>query len=509
MHNDYDLLPYISMPIVYSQPARLAALATLHGLAAPAAECARVLELGCASGGNIIPLAARYPRARFLGLDISQTHVEAGRRRIAALGLRNIEIRREDVAASSFAGDRFDYILCHGVFSWVPRAVQDAIFRVCAQHLTDPGVAVISYNVLPGWHLRNVVRGICLRHAGAEGSPHERVARAREILDAVAGMADAADPYGHVVRGEAARIARQPASYILGEFLASDNAPCTFGEFAARAAQFDLTWLCEGDLPSSAPETFAPKAAARIRAFAGDNETTVQEYTDVFSGRTFRRSVVVRSTHAAQRSQPSPDRLRGLHVASAIKPDPAGGGDRPPGFIDHRGGSIEVNHPAVHRAFTQLAERFPSTSSLSELTGRGSSADHEQRISKAVFRLLTSGRALVSSVPLNCGGAGADFPRVWPLARAEAAAGQPWVTSPRHTSVILTQVLRVLMPWLDGKHDRESLAALIASAHRAGTIELGDVRGAPGAPATDTPVEALAVDHALRYLAVNALLLPD
>ena len=84
---DYDLLPYPSMPIAYTQPAHLAALGTLFGLAPPAAEHARVLELGCAAGGNIIPLAARFPEASFLGIDLSQRHIADGQDRIAALGL--------------------------------------------------------------------------------------------------------------------------------------------------------------------------------------------------------------------------------------------------------------------------------------------------------------------------------------------------------------------------------------------------------------------------------------
>ena len=99
-----------------------------------------------------------------------------------------------------------------------------------------------------------------------------------------------------------------------------------------------------------------------------------------------------------------------------------------------------------------------------------------------------------------------------PGGRSPAAAGQPWVTSLRHTSVILTPVLRVLMPSIDGRHDRAALAGLIASAHRAGTIDLLGGGAAPDAPLTDTQLETLAVDRvgqALRYLAVNALLRPD
>src|SRR5690242_11705595 len=105
---DFDQLPYPSMPFAYTQPAHLAALATLYGLQPPAADSARVLELGCASGGNIIPLAARFPKARFVGLDLSAQHVRDGSRRIAALGLKNIDLRHGDLAEIEFAPNAFE-----------------------------------------------------------------------------------------------------------------------------------------------------------------------------------------------------------------------------------------------------------------------------------------------------------------------------------------------------------------------------------------------------------------
>src|ERR1700712_2338751 len=122
---DYDLLPYPSMPLAYTQPAHLAALATLFGLAPPNAEQARVLELGCAAGGNIIPLAARFPQASFLGIDLSQRHIADGQDRIATLGLCNVRLQQSDLTTLELGNEEFDYIICHGVFSWVPEAARD------------------------------------------------------------------------------------------------------------------------------------------------------------------------------------------------------------------------------------------------------------------------------------------------------------------------------------------------------------------------------------------------
>ena len=512
MDNDFDALPYISMPIGYTEPSRLAALAVLHGLPAPDAESARVLELGCASGGNIIPLAARYRNAQFLGVDISHTHIEMARQRIEALGLKNIEIQQADLATHEFSGRTFDYIVCHGVFSWVPQPVRDAILSICEKHLAATGIAAISYNVLPGWNLRNVVRDICLHHAGTVGTPARRAARARAILNQIASTADAEDAYGRVVVNEARRMARQPASYIVGEFLAPYNAPCAFGEFTRGIAQYNLSWLCEGELPSSVPETIAPKAAASIRALAGNDDLALQEYIDLFSGRTFRRSVLIRNVHAAAQSPPAPDRLKSLHVASTIKPDPGNSHDQASSFVDRRGVRITVKNPAVRRALTKLAERFPATTALADLTDGDAGIADCQTVAAAVFRLLMFGRAQVSTCPLSGGRADAAFPRIWDLAQTEAATGQPWVTSRGHTAVFLTPLQRLLMAKLDGQHDRATLGAFLVDAHRTGVFNLENDPAASSDGTIQVPLNALAtsrLDTVLDYFASNSLLMPD
>src|SRR5262245_50106759 len=152
----YNVLPYRSKPFPLSAPSRLAALATLFGLAAPAVSEARVLELGCASGGNIIPHALRFPAARFRGVDLTERHVRDAQARIGALELKNISIEQGDISALDLKGERFDYIICHGVYSWVPEHVRQAILRICGENLADNGVAFVSYNVYPGWQLRGV-----------------------------------------------------------------------------------------------------------------------------------------------------------------------------------------------------------------------------------------------------------------------------------------------------------------------------------------------------------------
>jgi SAM-dependent methyltransferase len=196
MTQDYDALPYRSLPFAESRPDHLGAVAALFGLFPTSPARARVLELGCASGGNLIPLAADAPEGRFLGIDLTARHVADGQETIARLGLENVEIRQGDIATADFGDAQFDYVICHGVYSWVPEAARDAILRLAARHLAPDGVLYVSYNIYPGWHLRSIVRDICLYHAGEGGPPQHRVARARWALEHIAEGQDDQTPYG-------------------------------------------------------------------------------------------------------------------------------------------------------------------------------------------------------------------------------------------------------------------------------------------------------------------------
>jgi SAM-dependent methyltransferase len=460
---DYDQLPYPSMPIAYTQPGALAAMAALFGAQPSDAAAASVLELGCASGGNIVPLAARFPQARFLGVDLSARHVAEANARIAALKLTNITVRQGDLAALSFERAGFDFIICHGVFSWVPRPVQDAILRICGDSLRPGGVAAVSANMLPGWHMRRIVRDLLMFHADPKLSPAERVARARKALGEIAGAAAGSSPYVTLLRSEAARLAKAPSAYVLGEFLAEQNAPAYFSEFAARAAAAGLGYLCDGEVATSLPEYFSPGVAKRVREMAGASALAVQQYTDFLTGRPFRRSLFVRAAEVpAPVAAIDPARARHLHFAAdlRLRAAPSKAGERV--FADARGRPIRPKGPVSSAVVEGLADAYPGTRSLDELLP-GAAPEAVAKALQVLTLLLISEQASASTVPLRVGSADAARPRAWALARLEAAAGQPLVTGQHHAPVRLTPALAQLMPLLDGTNDRAALARAVAA----------------------------------------------
>jgi trans-aconitate methyltransferase/methyltransferase-like protein len=511
---DFEALPYPSMPFSYSQPSRLEAIAALFGFHARDASEARVLELGCASGGNIIPLAMRFPKASFLGLDISQKHIDIGRRRLLKLGTGNVELRQADLTDFS-PQEKFDYVICHGVFSWVPTPTQDAIFRICRDSLSANGIAAISYNVLPGWHLRRVVRELCLHYVDATAPSHERVVQARDALKLTAKLSSPNATYGRLLRKEAERLARMPAAYISGEFLAADNAPCYFHEFADRAAQYSLSYLCEGDLAASTYEVPSLNSESQLPAGTSQTRAAMEQYKDFVSGRSFRRSILVRTEQVATVDpDPSAERLLGLHVASHLGLSSRTQADLGSVYKDARGRAVKVEDPTIRRAFSRLAEAYPSTIPVKELAlsnnaePDGSAA--QVRICEALLKLLSENVAIISALPVAVGRAMDEKPRAWSVARAEASQPQPWMTGLHHEAVPFHPVIRYLLPHLSGEHDRAALNSLLTSAMLTGAVnvpELKDDKNTNDHVAV-AAIAARYVGQVLDYLATHAVLEP-
>lgn len=498
--DDYDLMPYRSMPYALSRPEHLAAVLRVFGIAAPDPEGARVLELGCASGGNLIPLAARFPQAQFLGIDLSRRQVADGQARIADLGLNNIEIRQGDIALYDPGEARFDYVICHGVYSWIPPDAQDGVMRIAGRALSPTGAAYVSYNVYPGWRMRSVIRDLCLLHAGSSPDPRVRVARARWALEQIAKLSDEKTPYGQLLRREAAQCAALPDSYILGEFLASFNAPCTFAEFATRAAGHGLSYLTETSLGASLPESISAETGALIRQIAGKDGVALEQYIDYFAGRQFRRSVLVRAAAMAGKARRlDHTSMRGLHVATPLQRLPDSDPETGAIVFAAKGQQVKVADPAGQRLHDALQAAWPASlpvdglASILREAGFDIGDAQEAQLAALVLSYWQGGLAELLVTPRASGRArDTDRPIAAPHARAEAAAGQTWATSITHDPVPLNDVTRAAIIACDGSADLDALADVVAEAtQRQRDSDLGSAPAAPARPTTDSLMQFL------------------
>ena len=80
---------------------------------------------------------------------------------------------------------KFDYILCHGVFPWVPEAVQTAILECCKSALSPNGIAYVFYNTNPAWKMHGIVRDMMQFHAFRMHGVEDQIAQSRAVVQFV------------------------------------------------------------------------------------------------------------------------------------------------------------------------------------------------------------------------------------------------------------------------------------------------------------------------------------
>ena len=471
----YDRVPYESKPFPQTHPGRIAAAAHLFGLTTADVRAARVLELGAAAGGNIIPLAAEFPDGQFLGVDLSGVQVAQGKARIGRLGLGNIELRHQSITDVGETDGLFDFIICHGVYSWVPEHVRHAILRVCKERLAPDGVAYVSYNVLPGWRQKQALRDALLLYTGGPGAP-DGARRARDMMAFLETTTQAGTQYGQMLRGEVARLAGLGDDYLTHEYLEDENAPCTFTEFANAAAAQGLAYMAEAELSTMLPETVDASAAARMREIASNQLLATEQVIDLVTGRTFRQTMLVHAARAGGivrhishlRAEPlhfiAP---RGLRLTSEEN-----GVDT---FTDVFGRTLRTGSAAVRKALEKMIVRIPSSASLADITEPatkkkpGTSPEDRASILDALFKMHIAGMVALSSKPVRAGSRSAR-PTALRIARADAAAGLTHTVNARHESATLDIVTQHVLPKLDGAHDEAALEALIVEKAKVGAI---------------------------------------
>ncbi len=507
----YDAVPYTSLPVTRLQPARLAALARLFGLAAPDVAKARVLEIGCASGGHLIPLAAAFPDAQFFGIDVSPVQIADGLARTARLGLHNIELQTRSLTHLGPADGQFDYVICHGVYSWIPPDIREALMRACKERLAPAGIAVISYNVLPGWRLFQVVRDCVLLHTDRHNDHATRMAETRRLFQLMTECTAEGTAYGSLWRQEAQRMVHNTDAYLTHELFEENNAPCTFKDFMAAASHHGLAYLGEAQLMANIPENGGAVRARVVRELAGNDLHAMEQYTDYFTGRTFRQSLLIHEGRAADTDRTLPaTRAEGLHFIAPlglkIEHLPATG----QWSIDDDDGTIlETGEPAVAAALQRLVARLPSSSSLDEIVPAEDSGQKDRgKIRASLMQLLCRGSLEAATLPVICAAGLPERPKVWPLAASDAAAGMERTATLRHAAFVISPQARFLLPLADGTRDRAALIDCLLQFVLGGGVTISD----KGVPVTDrqrlTTICSEAVDRQLETYARVGLLTP-
>jgi SAM-dependent methyltransferase len=477
----YDELPYDDHVFAYAQPANLATVAALHGLEPPSLDRCRVLDIGCAAGANLMPMASTRPGAEFVGIDLSPRQIETGRQTISRLGLNNVALHVRNLLEPTDDLGAFDYVICHGVYSWVPPPVQERILNLIRRQLAPNGLAYISYNTYPGWHLRGLVRDVLAFHAaGVDGGPAVQTAQARAFFDFVVdALPEQNSAYEAILRREAEHLRALSDSYVYHEYLEANNRPLYFHQFAAHAAKHGLQYLAEA-APQPMPGKLKPGTLETMASLASDH-LRMEQYLDFIRCRIFRRNVLC---HAAVRPDRAGlvDRVSGFATTSRARPgtdcrnpDPAG---REEFFVSDEL-RFATSDPPLREAMWRLWEARPVAVPFADLLAAArcrtpDRCDLPRELADGLLQLYLGAVVNLHLHPPTVVAAAGPRPCTSPFVRFQAERGDPRISNLCHQAVEVDAFTRYLLPLLDGTRTLAELVDVLATRAAAGVFAFHD-----------------------------------
>lgn len=501
----YEAVPYGGGAIVGTRPDYLAATAKLHGLDVPDVRRCRVLDLGCATGDNLLAMALAFPESQFVGVDLSPRQIAAAQSAAREIGVENVRFETMSISDIDRDFGIFDYIVSHGVYSWVPPEVQTALLDVCSHNLVPNGIAYVSYNTYPGWHVRGLVRDMLLFHDRADLGPHERVQRARSFIEMVARSVPKNDSvYGAMLREEIAVLDSAAESYFLHEELEPENHPVYFTEFMRRATAANLQYVSES-APMLTDAQMSTDIKQTLRSWSAD-DIQYEQYLDFVRNRTFRRSVLC---HAGREvtHEPSPNAIPSLCLRARCVVDADAPDAKQPGvevFRTLEGVAATMSHPVVRAALHVLIDAAPAAVPFDSLLERTRARPEVSGVdvpaplvADAMLRCALLRMLGLTMHSERCATRLSERPMASPLARFEARS-EPMVTSMLHLEVKLSEFDRCVLKLLDGTRDRDAIVADVQSAIQRGELDVGKGR---------SRAEVLqAVEHSLAQFRIAGLL---
>jgi methyltransferase-like protein/SAM-dependent methyltransferase len=482
----YDLIPYESHSYPQSHPDHLATLGSLFGLTPPPVTRCRVLELGCASGGNLIPMAYHLPESEFVGVDLSKREVEMGRKTVQDLGLKNIRIKHANITDVDGSFGVFDYIIAHGVYSWVPDAVQDKIFAISGENLAPNGIAYISYNTYPGWHIREMIRHMMLYHTNQFKETKERIEQARALMDFLASsVPTGTDYFGLLLKSELDLIRRAEDWYIFHDHLEENNSPVYFHQFIEQAEKHGLQYLAEAQFSKMLASGFSREVEKTLEGISKDT-VEAEQYMDFLRNRLFRQTLLCHMNLSFKRTLVA-DNLEGILIAS--RADTAGEPiDLSPGvkqvFKAPNGAKIKTDFPLTKAALVVLRRAWPEAMNLSTLIKK-SKQFLQKKLNHYEMAAIEERETLGEDLLYCFAGNAIEFhtwqadfvtavserPMVSPLAAYQARHGLP-IVNQRHEVINFDPISKELLKVMDGHKNHKAILDHLVKRAADGTFVL-------------------------------------
>ena len=475
MENPYDRIPYLGRSHQQTHIEKIACIPFLFDIPFPDIHKARVLELGCGDGSNLINMAYTLPNATFIGIDGSLVQIERGLESIALADLNNIMLFHADLMEIEQSLGSFDYIICHGVYSWVPPQIREHILSLCAQLLSPEGIAYISYNALPGWRMFGMVRDMMRYHVRNIPEDHKKVEQSIAMLQFVGQhIVDPLDPYGAFVRETMNQLTHSSSEYIFHEYLEEFNQALYFHEFVESLTPHKLQYLGDTDFNTMNNLHFPEQTQDILNDISG-NIYELEQYMDFLRNRRFRCDLIVHDNRELEREVTLDPFTKGFFTLSIfhsheenISPEEIVQDILDNTYIESQNKSI-AEIPIFTHSIRSLFEAWPHYLSFQQLctiveTKCAFPLQEQEQVEIAglLQTLLLRNTIELHLYQPTIAISITQTPCVSPVARAQIRY-QNSISNQHHTMLGLKDPwMSTLLPFIDGNNSIETLCAIMS-----------------------------------------------
>ena len=447
-----------------------------------------MLELACGDGANALSIAQTLPGASVLGIDAAAGAIARGMKLAHAAELHNVKLQAGDI--EDLPGDlgSFDYIVAHGVYSWIPPRARAALLAAIRAHLAPGGIAYVSYNAYPGSYVREMAREILRYHVRHIEDPALRLEQAQVLMQTIVAI-ETPSPYAQVLREHMERMLRYSDALLFHDDLAEISTPFYFHEFVEHAAHHRLGFLAEADLYESQLRD-VPQSAERLMEGLPEDVVVREQYLDFFKNRMFRKTLLCHEVAPVRRDLDDVHLERFAISCAARVYEPADGqqadgeqadGEQAEGaapqaegetFLTPEGFSMTTSEPLVRAAMRALCDAWPAALDFpallaAALDGAGPAVRAElvRARLRAVLLQAYLGRIVqLHGCPPPLLAHPGERPVASALARAQCVEGAKALSSLLHATVRLEGELEpALLPLLDGTRRPLELADALAA----------------------------------------------
>lgn len=468
----YDRFLYPNYLHTQTHPDRLATMTKFFGVNPKPVENCRVLELGCGTGSSLLSFAFDLQNSEFTGIDLSEKQIALGNTAVNAVGLKNLTLKQADIMdISRETYGEFDYIIAHGVYSWVPDFVRDQMLKICREMLAEQGVAFISYNALPGCHLRQMVREMMLFHSKNITAPVEKVQQSLGFLKFILDSSQKEKFHHSMLEYEFEKLSERSTEGVYHDDLAEINHPVYFHEFVSHAARHDLQFVTEVEHFTTKDVNY-PKEVIEVLEEISEDVIAYEQYLDFINGRRFRQSLLCRRELEISK-QPNRHTLRKIRIAALLNPvseKPELSTNKHEEFSGAKVEKVEINHPLTKAAFYHLAQIWTHSTTFTELiesskklldeesgTNVVITEKDEEILTDILFQIFCSGMIRLHVHEPRYATEVSEKPMVSPIARWQLDNAES-ISTLLCTSVVLQDKLgKEVLRLLDGTRDHAEI----------------------------------------------------